>query len=596
MIEKNGRKGLWLNSPRPEVTFGIVTSFTFSPGHLTRSLLLGLVFTVAVLIVTWPLAQNFTTRIPLGTEQEATVPFFNSWTLWWVADRAGNGFTDFWQAPIFYPTEGTFAFSEPQPLTGLLVLAFWKPFDSPVAIYNLAVLLCLFLNGVFAYRLGRALQVSPIPAFLGSMLMIGLPITQKLLGVLPLIPVFGILWALEGFVRFGRDGSLRMAVWAGAGLLVQLFTSQQLALVFGLFALPAGLLALSQRRFVPMAMLKMGSVGLAVILFTGWYAWYPFQLHHTLAFTRSDNLVTALSAHPADYLSKPLTASVNFPPKEDSHTDTGGLFPGFGVMLLAAWGAMHGLRQKEIRKWTWYFFGTGFCAFLFSLGMHSPLDGGVFLTLLRDWVPGFHELRSPFRFAILVQICLVLLCFHGLASLSGSPRFSVNMLAMCLLGAVALAENFSVPQPLSTLPKPFSPPWATWIQSHKDSHILGHVPFPNGLHVSDYQIETERMLAQIIHRKPLVNGYSGYFPPGYDRFQLDMANHFPSSFLLCFLSTELRVDTLIIDRPWYEDHQHQLAQFKELSEVVYRDQDVVVLATPHMGADCSPEKKKPVGL
>jgi len=45
--------------------------------------------------------------------------------------------------------------------------------------------------------------------------MIGLPITQKLFGVLPLIPIFGMLWALEGFVRFGREGSMRMAVWAG---------------------------------------------------------------------------------------------------------------------------------------------------------------------------------------------------------------------------------------------------------------------------------------------------------------------------------------------------------------------------------------------
>jgi len=220
---------------------------------------------VSALVMTWPIAIHLNEALPLGTEHEATVPLFNTWTLWWVADRAGHGFTDFWQAPIFYPSEGTFTFSEPQPLTGLLVFLFWKLFDSPVAIYNLAVLLCLFLNGVCAYRLGRALQVPPVPALLGGMLMIGLPITQKLLGVLPLIPIFGMLLALEGFVRFARDGSLRMAGWAGVGLLVQLFTSQQLALLFGLFALPAGLLALFQRGFAPRAILKLGSVGLAVI-------------------------------------------------------------------------------------------------------------------------------------------------------------------------------------------------------------------------------------------------------------------------------------------------------------------------------------------
>ena len=556
-----------------------------------------LALAVSVFVVTWPLAIHLNEALPLGTEHEATVPLFNTWTLWWVADRATHGFEHFWQAPIFYPSEGTFTFSEPQPLTGLLVLVFWKLFDSPIAVYNLAVLLCLFLNGVFAYRLGRALQIPPVPALFGGMLMIGLPITQKLLGVLPLIPVFGILWALEGFVRFGRDGSLRMAIWAGVGLLVQLFTSQQLALLFGLFALPAGLLALFQREFTPRAILKLGSVGLAVMLLTGWYAWYPFQLHQSLAFTRSENLVAALSARPSDYLSKPLSASIAFPQTEGSNTDTEGLFPGFGLILLAAWGAVSGIQQAEIRRWTWYLLGTGSCAFMLSLGIHSPLDGGAVLGLLRDWVPGFHELRSPFRFAILVQICLVLLSLQGLASLSRLPRFSMNLLAVCLVGTVVLVENFSLPQPLTTLSKSSSPPWATWITTHHGSHILGHVPFPAGLHVSDYQIETERMLAQIIHRKPLVNGYSGYFPPGYDRFQLDMEKNFPSSFLMCFLGNELQVDTLIIDLPWYENHQDQMAQFKELSREVYRDQDVVIIEIPsHTGGNCRQEEGKPNGL
>ena len=142
-------------------------SFLFLTNPILRLLLIGLVLMITVLVVTWPLILHLTEALPLGTEQEATVPLFNTWTLWWVADRAAHSFEDFWQAPIFYPTEGTFTFSEPQPLTGLLVLSVWKLFDSPFAIYNLAILLCLFLNGAFAYRLGRALQVPPVPALVG---------------------------------------------------------------------------------------------------------------------------------------------------------------------------------------------------------------------------------------------------------------------------------------------------------------------------------------------------------------------------------------------------------------------------------------------
>lgn len=299
-------------------------SFTLSDSHpILRSILISLTLCTTALAVSWPLALHLTEALPLGTEQEATVPLFNTWTLWWVADRAAHNFEDFWQAPIFYPSEGSFTFSEPQPLTGILVLVFWRLLDSPFASHNMAILLCLFLNGAFAYRLGRALQVPPVPALLGGILMIGLPITQKLFGVLPLIPIFGMLWALEGFVRFGREGSMRMAVWAGVGLLVQLFTSQQLALIFEMFAMPAGLLALFRQGFTLMPILKLGSVGLAIILLTGWYAWYPFQLHQTLTFTRSVNLVAALSARPSDYFSKPLSASIAFPSKEGSNSRRG---------------------------------------------------------------------------------------------------------------------------------------------------------------------------------------------------------------------------------------------------------------------------------
>jgi hypothetical protein len=89
--------------------------------------LMWVIFTlgITVLVATWPLSLHLTDAFPLGTEQESTVPLFNTWTLWWVADRAGHGFDHFWQAPIFFPSEGTFTFSEPQPLTGLLVLGLW---------------------------------------------------------------------------------------------------------------------------------------------------------------------------------------------------------------------------------------------------------------------------------------------------------------------------------------------------------------------------------------------------------------------------------------------------------------------------------------
>ena len=225
-----------------------------------------LVLTLTTLIVTWPLATHLSDALPIGTEHELTVPLFNLWTLWWNATQALNGFPGYWDSPIFHPSPGTFSFSEPQLLTGLIATPLWWITDSPAFVYNITILICLFLNGLFAYRLAKSLQMSFLPSLFCSMAMIGMPITTKLLGVLPLIPLFGILWALEGFVKFGNEGSIGDAIWAGLGITVQFLLSQQLILLFVPFALIAGIVALHQQHFAQKAVIMLSCVGLGTLL------------------------------------------------------------------------------------------------------------------------------------------------------------------------------------------------------------------------------------------------------------------------------------------------------------------------------------------
>jgi hypothetical protein len=74
----------------------------------------------AALLSTWPLALHLTSAVPLGTETAATIPLFDLWTLWWAGGRLRHGFAALWNAPIFNPTSGAFAFSEPMLLPGVL--------------------------------------------------------------------------------------------------------------------------------------------------------------------------------------------------------------------------------------------------------------------------------------------------------------------------------------------------------------------------------------------------------------------------------------------------------------------------------------------
>ncbi|MCA9224028.1 MAG: hypothetical protein KDA47_00380, partial [Planctomycetales bacterium] len=74
----------------------------------------GICFLLSI-VATWPLALHARSHLPLGQEGVATVPLLNAWTMWWNGQAAEQGFSNYWDAPIFYPERDALAFSEPLP-------------------------------------------------------------------------------------------------------------------------------------------------------------------------------------------------------------------------------------------------------------------------------------------------------------------------------------------------------------------------------------------------------------------------------------------------------------------------------------------------
>ncbi|NIQ52158.1 MAG: hypothetical protein GWN71_01345, partial [Gammaproteobacteria bacterium] len=62
------------------------------------------------------------------------MPYFNVWTLGWNASWLTAPDAGYWDAPIFHPAPGAFAFSDPQLLTGLAATPLW--WMSPALAYN----------------------------------------------------------------------------------------------------------------------------------------------------------------------------------------------------------------------------------------------------------------------------------------------------------------------------------------------------------------------------------------------------------------------------------------------------------------------------
>jgi hypothetical protein len=557
-----------------------------------QALLVGLAYLALALAATWPLAATITTALPRGTEREGTVPLFNLWILWWNADRAAHGWSGYWDAPIFYPTPSTFAFSEPQPLTGLATAPLWGLGAPPALIYNLALLGILLLNGLLAYRWGRALGLARSSAFSMGLLALGAPLIMNVLGVLPLLPIFGIFWVLAGLARFSQAESWSAALWTAAGAVALFLSSQQLAYLFAPFALLAGVVALGMRRWQARAALRLGLSGLLAAGLILAIAIPAFARLQEFGFTRSDQIVAALSASPGDFLTRPETALLPVPPHAAS--DTGGLFPGFGVILLAALGIAQAVRRKA-SGWAWVMVALAVGGALLAGGLKLDLFGWRPFATLRSILPGLAQIRSPFRFAIVMVVGLIGLAGFGVESLAGLLATPARArLAVALLGGLAVLENLALPLPLTAAPAGPALPWTAWVQA-QPAPVLAHVPFPAGLHVADYEIETRRMYAQIAHHAPLVNGYSGYFPqavapdgeriPTYTSFQLAMAADFPRYELLCVLQKSLGVTHVVADRPWAEERSAALRAEPRLVRQ-YEDDQVVIYAITLAPADC----------
>jgi hypothetical protein len=268
--------------------------------------------------------------------------------------------------------------------------------------------------------------------------------------------------------------------------------------------------------------------------------------------------------------------------------DKAGLFPGAILLALAVSGAVIGWRDARRRRWVTYFALAVLVAMLLALGPNLTVVGWQPFATLRQFVPGLDELRSPYRFAVIMQMLLPTLAAMALASLRvATVRWGTA--AMVLAALLGSLENLSVPNPLLQIPSTPRTAWTAWLQHQPADTVIAQIPFPAGLHVADYAIEGWRLFHQIDHHQLMVNGYSGYFPPAYGPFQLAMALEFPKQDLLCTLGVGLRVNTLVVDQSWLRGHQAWMAAQSPVLRRVYHDAQVTIYRLRLPTNACTPQ-------
>jgi hypothetical protein len=214
--------------------------------------------------------------------------------------------------------------------------------------------------------------------------------------------------------------------------------------------------------------------------------------------------------------------------------------PGARAMWRAAWAAPGRVIPPPL-FWT-------IClvlAWWMSLGPRITLAGRPTGSLaiygfFFEHVPGFDGLRVPARMAMVVGLFIAILAGFGAAALLGrlgrpvapTPGAGSNGRASAaaltaLLGALVLAESVALPYPTDSpayagggLRHPNRVVWpaaeAPGVYRHlagmpRDTVVLLEFPF------GDHAWDIRHVYYSAVHWHPLVNGYSGFFPPSFMR-------------------------------------------------------------------------------
>jgi hypothetical protein len=523
--------------------------------------------------MSWPLSRELGNVVP----NDPGDPLLNMWIVWWNSQRVPLT-ESWWNAGIYYPSAGTLAFSETllglAPLANPLL---WLGV-SPVAVYNLLFLGSFVASAAAADLLAREVTGRADAGLLAGLIYGFSPYRQAQLGHVQVLMSAGIPLALFALHRYQRTRQRRWLaifvaafVWQGLANGYYLFFSSVLVALWWLWFGRAGN-RLDHARFAvacatcvvlvlpvllgyqriqkhygferPLAEIKSYSADIASVanadprsLLWRWMAFddnperrlFPGVLAVTIV---AGGVLLALRARPSADPRSPLLRRVPLwllglavvplaaaawaatsggwslqagPFRLTSSTAAKPLSLALLLVVLAGLTSARARAAWRDRSTFAFYVLAGVALWMLALGPEPSLFGEPMIYRAPYWwlldVPGFKGLRVPARFITLALACL------SVAAALVWQRYVRTGRRGWLLAAPAAAilalEGWSAPFVLAALPK--------------DLPRLN--TFASGaaleLPLSGLYGDLEAVYHSMAHRRPTVNGYSGYVPPSY---------------------------------------------------------------------------------
>jgi hypothetical protein len=489
-------------------------------------------FVLLTAFMTWP--QALVLKTHAIDHQDV---FFNLWRMRWIAHALSTSPADLFNANIFHPEGGVLAYSDAMLVEGLLAAPLLWAGVPPVLVHNLLLLGAIVASGVGIFVLARHITGSPAGALIAGVIFSFAPYRFEHYMHMELQWTVWSPWAFWALQRTIESGSVRFGLLTGVFLALQMASSVYYGVFLLILVAAVGLvqcITLRGPAFGRAARALM--LGGALAASISWAYSLPYSAASARVGIRSSHEVKTFSARPRDYrFATPDNVLYGSP---DPGAPERQLFPGILPPLLAVVGLV---LIPPTAAAIAYLIGL-VVAFELSLGAY-----GLLYPLLYEHVGVIRALRAPARASVFCLLFLGVLSAHATAALASvTPQRIANALA-ALLCVLVLLEYRVGPLPLVPYHNQAPPLYKMLAGLPPGVVIEFPVPKPNWPPGRDPRFA----YMSTFHWMPLLNGYSGFYPPSYLR-RLVRLEKFPDEASVDSLRRE-NVKYVIVHEDGYPD-------------------------------------------
>lgn len=474
----------------------------------SRALAVLVLCTGMAVLHTWPLAADPAGQSRLDNADTA----LNTWIVSWVAHQLPRAPLQLFDAPMFHPERRTLAYSEPLLVPGVMAIPLRAAGMSATLTYNLLVVAGFALSAWAMWLLVAAWTGDAAAGSVAGLAFAFNAYTLTHFGQLQALHLEGVPVVLLGVDRIVTRGRVSDAVLFAAGLAIVGATSLYL-LVFTAAATVVALLARVPEwrhrpaRFWRTAALGIGLGGLllAPVLLPYWL------VHRDVGLERSLEETARYGAGWRDYLAS--TSRLHLALWSARFGSPSPLFPGLTVLALALVALAHRhVHRGRVRMLA----AIAVLGGLLSLGPAFPL-----YTWLYDMLPILGATRVAARWGALVVTATAVLAGLGVAALRARARPAVRAALAVVVPCLVTLEALRAP--MAYTPTPPIPAVYAHLAALPRAVLLEFPLFP----ASSFNLNAPYLVAQTTHFHPIVAGYSGFAPPGFDE-RLRRLGSFPS--------------------------------------------------------------------